>query len=304
MNTDTLNTFLAAVDAHPLLERLFFASTELAVLALAVVLAITVLRIRSPRACAMLWLIVLAKPIVTLAFGAVIPVFRLAPPEPMVSVETTPAIPPVSSTAVATQTWAGTGSVETFVPVETGYIASAPYPDAPAPEPARDWSASIPRALSALWFAGVALLALSTLIDRIRLHRFMARTVAPSSAAAASLHNCAQGLRLRQTPPLRVTTELESPAVVGWFRSAIVIPQWLNAPEHENALAWALRHELTHLKHRDPIANALRRLAQILFFFHPVTWWASRRWEAAVELACDRAVVRTDDDVTAYAEQL
>src|SRR5688572_9472933 len=97
MNTDTINTFLAAVDAHPLLERLFFASAELAVLAVAVALAIAVLRIRSPRACAMLWLIVLAKPIVTLAFGAVIPVLRLAPPEQIARVETTPELPPVSS---------------------------------------------------------------------------------------------------------------------------------------------------------------------------------------------------------------
>jgi beta-lactamase regulating signal transducer with metallopeptidase domain/thiol-disulfide isomerase/thioredoxin/protocatechuate 3,4-dioxygenase beta subunit len=306
MNTDTINTFLAAVDAHPLLERLFFASAELAVLAVAVAVAITLLRIRSPRACAMLWLIVLAKPIVTLAFGAVIPVFRLAPPEQIARVATTPELPPVSSVAVTPQTWVGniSGPAESFAPMESRYADTVSYPNAPTPEPVRDWSALLPRALSALWLAGVALLALSTLLDRIRLHRFMARTVAPSSATEATLHECAQGLRLRQTPPLHVTTELESPAVVGWFRSTIVIPQWLNEPEHETALAWALRHELTHLKHRDPIANALRRLAQILFFFHPVTWWASRRWEAAVELACDRAVVRTDDDVTAYAEQL
>ncbi len=298
MNTDTLNTFLAAMDAHPLLERLFFASAELAVLAVAVALAITVFRIRSPRACAMLWLIVLAKPIVTLTFGAVVPVLRLAPPEPIITAAPLPEAPPVRSEAMPQMS-----ALE---------LPPAPLPATPAKPAATaipvrtpiNWNVLTPRILASLWLAGVVLLLGSTLLDRIRLRRFIARTTSPSTHATTALAQGAASLQLRTVPPLRVTAELESPAVVGWFRSTIVIPQWLNAPENETALAWALRHELTHLKHRDPIANALRRLAQILFFFHPVTWWASRRWEAAVELACDRAVVRTDDDVTAYAEQL
>jgi beta-lactamase regulating signal transducer with metallopeptidase domain len=299
MNTaDTLNTFLAALDAHPLLERLFFASAELAVLAALVALAIAGLRIRSPRACAMLWLIVLAKPVVTLAFGAVVPVLRLAPPDPIVAATPLPEAPPLRSEAVPQ--------------VPALELPPAPLPATPVKpstiaipmRPPINWSALAPRILASLWLTGVVLLLGSTLLDRIRLRRFLARTTSPSAHASAALAEGAASLQLRTAPPLRMTTELESPAVVGWFRSTIVIPQWLNAPENETALAWALRHELTHLKHRDPIANALRRLAQILFFFHPVTWWASQRWEAAVELACDRAVVRTDDDVTAYAEQL
>jgi len=295
---DTLNTFVAALDAHPLLERLFFASAELAVLAVCVALAITALRIRSPRACAMLWLIVLAKPIVTLSFGAVVPVLRLAPPDPIIAAVPLPEAPPLHN--------------EAMPQMSAPELPPAPVPATPvkltaAAVPARtpiNWSALAPRMLASLWLAGVLLLLGSTLLDRIRLRHFLARTTSPSAHASAALAEGAASLQLRTVPPLRVTTELESPAVVGWFRSSIIIPQWINAPESESALAWALRHELTHLKHRDPIANALRRLAQILFFFHPVTWWASRRWEAAVELACDRAVVRTDDDVTAYAEQL
>lgn len=294
----TLNSFLAALDAHPLLERLFFASAELAVLAALVALAIAGLRIRSPRACAMLWLIVLAKPIVTLSFGAVVPVLRLAPPDPIIAAAPLPEAPPLHS--------------EAMPQMSAPELPPAPLPATPvkltaAAVPARtpiNWGALAPRILASLWLAGVAALLGSTLLDRIRLRRFLARTAPPSAHASTALAEGAASLPLRTPPPLRVTTELESPAVVGWFRSTIVIPQWLNAPENETALAWALRHELTHLKHRDPIANALRRLAQVLFFFHPVTWWASRRWEAAVELACDRAVVRTDDDVTAYAEQL
>jgi HEAT repeat protein len=35
-----------------------------------------------------------------------------------------------------------------------------------------------------------------------------------------------------------------------------------------------------------------------------VTWWASKQWQEAAELACDRAVVRTDHEVEDYAENL
>ena len=69
-------------------------------------------------------------------------------------------------------------------------------------------------------------------------------------------------------------------------------------------LSWSLRHELTHWKARDPWANALRRLFQILFFFHPAAWWAGKQWKEAMELACDRALVRSEHDVTEYVEEL
>ena len=46
-----------------LLQRLLFASVELAGLALVVVLMLRLARIRSPRLISLLWLVVLVKPI-------------------------------------------------------------------------------------------------------------------------------------------------------------------------------------------------------------------------------------------------
>ena len=89
--TNALGAFLAVIAGHPLLERLFFASVELAVLAVVVYAAIRVGRIRSARLASILWLLVLAKPLVSLAIGSPIPLVRMHIPEVAVVV---PALEP------------------------------------------------------------------------------------------------------------------------------------------------------------------------------------------------------------------
>ena len=79
--TNALGAFLTVVAAHPLLERLFFASVELAVLAVLVFAAIYIGRIRSARLASILWLLVLAKPLVSLAIGSPVPLVRMPVPE-------------------------------------------------------------------------------------------------------------------------------------------------------------------------------------------------------------------------------
>ena len=91
---------------------------------------------------------------------------------------------------------------------------------------------------------------------------------------------------------------------MGTFFNTILIPAWLTENARDGKLDWALRHELMHWKLRDPLAGLVRELALILFYFHPVAWWAGRQWKAAVEQACDRAIVTCDADSLDYAEQL
>ena len=84
----------------------------------------------------------------------------------------------------------------------------------------------------------------------------------------------------------------------------ILLPAWLVETGDGEQLDWALGHELTHRRMGDPWAGALREVVRILFFFHPVAWWAGRQWEEAAELACDRALVASEDDAVRYAERL
>jgi hypothetical protein len=67
---------------------------------------------------------------------------------------------------------------------------------------------------------------------------------------------------------------------------------------------WALRHEITHWRHRDPLAGLTLEIARIVFFFHPLVWWVGKQWKVATEIACDQALVGSSKDARQYAEQL
>ena len=161
-----------------------------------------------------------------------------------------------------------------------------------------------------LWLAGVAWGVGQTLLDQIRIARIRRSAAAPDEALARRFADLAIPLGLRKVPELCLTDTLESPALVGVVRPAVLLPKWMadlaNDADRNSVgrLDWVLRHELTHWKLNDPAALAVRRLAEIMLFFHPCVWWAGRRWEEAMELACDRALLATDRDAREYAEQL
>jgi hypothetical protein len=71
-----------------LVDRLFWATFEMAILASVVWMAFRLFRGLSPRARALLWLLVLVKPIVAPAFGAPVPIFRVSMEQPAPSQET------------------------------------------------------------------------------------------------------------------------------------------------------------------------------------------------------------------------
>ncbi|MBI3466212.1 MAG: hypothetical protein HY000_24625 [Planctomycetes bacterium] len=80
--SQALETFLSVVANQPLLARLFFASLEFAAFALILSLALRLGRWRSPRLASLLWLLVLAKPTLSLLLGSPLPISLLQAPLP------------------------------------------------------------------------------------------------------------------------------------------------------------------------------------------------------------------------------
>lgn len=93
------------------------------------------------------------------------------------------------------------------------------------------------------------------------------------------------------------------PAVAGVWRPWIVLPRWvLSLPERE--LGMVLLHEAEHVRARDThlLGGALALVA--LSAWNPVTWWQLRRLRAAMELDCDRRVLRREPDRACYGSSL
>ncbi len=93
------------------------------------------------------------------------------------------------------------------------------------------------------------------------------------------------------------------PAVVGITRSAIVLPEWiLHLPEPQ--LGLVLAHEEEHRSARDPALLAAAVALVAATAWNPVSWWMLRRLRHAIEIDCDRRVLRSTGSRRAYGESL
>jgi beta-lactamase regulating signal transducer with metallopeptidase domain len=265
--------------------RLLAASLELAVLAALVGISVRLGRLRSPRVLALLWLLVMVKPLVSLAAGPLVPAFTLdVPLREAMRIEQGMGLAPVAGGAAEPMTRLRRDLREIVLPLSS---------------PRR-----IADGFAALWAAGMVALVLFGIWDRLRLRRIVAAARPVSSSLKTRLMEVAARFGLTRAPRLLVTRDLESPALAGTLRPVILLPAWLADEGTPEQLDWALGHELMHWKLKDPLAGAARQALQTLFFFHPLAWWVGRRWEEAAERACDRALVASREEAVCYAERL
>jgi bla regulator protein BlaR1 len=133
-----------------------------------------------------------------------------------------------------------------------------------------------------------------------------------SSAATALvvLAGCEYGRRRRRAwrrisvagTPLLVARDA-GPATVGLLRPQIVVPEWLlrAAPE---TLQLVIAHERSHVEARDPRLLALGFAIAVLMPWNVLVWWQVHRLRLAIEVDCDRRVLRGGHDARRYARAL
>jgi len=80
------------------------------------------------------------------------------------------------------------------------------------------------------------------------------------------------------------------PAVVGFVKPAIVVPEWLFS-EDETVQRLVVLHEAEHVEAGDHLLLALAPLALVLAPWNPAFWFMVWRLRIAVEVDCDRRVL-------------
>ncbi|MCU0873445.1 MAG: M48 family metalloprotease [Pirellulaceae bacterium] len=168
----------------------------------------------------------------------------------------------------------------------TDRLASRPSPDRDALGPRPDWG----WLLATAWLAGTAGLLLRLAVGRWRLGRFCRNQV--SAADPAIQHRVRRlALRLGVARGVRVgqSQRLASPITCGWFRPVIVIPPTLGDEFNPAELDAMLAHEVAHVAAGDTAWQWLADLTAAGLWWHPLVWWARRRWRVAGEMAADEA---------------
>jgi beta-lactamase regulating signal transducer with metallopeptidase domain/thiol-disulfide isomerase/thioredoxin len=94
-------------------------------------------------------------------------------------------------------------------------------------------------------------------------------------------------LGLKRVPIAALCQRVSVPVVVGIVKPMILLPPALLCGLAPVQLAAILSHEIAHIRRYDLIVNLLQRIFEALLFFHPVTWWISRRIHIERENCCD-----------------
>jgi bla regulator protein BlaR1 len=96
---------------------------------------------------------------------------------------------------------------------------------------------------------------------------------------------------------------LATPFCWQFHQPYIVLPAFL-LKGHDKELNLIVRHELEHLFTGHPLQLFIQRVVEIVFWFHPMIWWASQQSSLAREFACDEAAVSEPSEIAAYLRSL
>lgn len=159
-------------------------------------------------------------------------------------------------------------------------------------------------AVSAGWTLGVTLFGALLLVGLWRTVRMRNRSVVIVDGEwPGMLTELRQRLGLSRSVELREHAESVVPLTWGIWRPVVLVPQV--AREWAEPMRRAvLLHELAHVQRGDVACQILGRLTCVLYWFHPLSWFALRQLRQEREQACDDAVVQSGEKASDYAEQL
>jgi beta-lactamase regulating signal transducer with metallopeptidase domain len=166
------------------------------------------------------------------------------------------------------------------------------------------WEQIVPW-LVASWFAGVIAFSIRLIGGWFAATRLRLTTASPAPPEwEQTLERLAQRIGVSRPVRLLLSDRVETPAVVGWLRPAILTPVAAFSGFPAGYLEALLAHELAHIRRHDFLVNVLQRTAEALLFYHPALWWVSKQIRIERELCCDDLAVAVSGDVLTYARAL
>jgi ankyrin repeat protein len=265
---------------NEVVRNLVAQSWQIALLTVAVAGITFALRNRSAHVRYLLWLIVLAKCLVPPLHPVPLRVLPQGVPETVSSVWSPSA-----------ENWEGSRSLDEAAPRPA--ISPPPVPSpSPAGPPHEVHRLSTSDWLGIAWALGAWAYLLLNLLRALRGHCWIRRSRRPLPAQIqAETENLLQAYGTRRTPPLWMIEGVGQPFVWGLVRGSIYVPPGFLTIESPQQRRDILAHELGHVLRYDAAVNSLQVVAQGLFWFHPLVWWANKKTRQEREKVCDEMAV-------------
>ena len=105
-----------------------------------------------------------------------------------------------------------------------------------------------------------------------------------------------------ESVPVMRSSRLREPGVTGVLRPVLLLPDGITDRLTPEQLQAILAHEIGHVRRRDNLTGAIHKLAETVFWFHPLVWWIGKRLLEERERACDEKVVQMGHAPQTYAQ--
>ena len=271
-----------------LVAHLWQMSLELTILAGIVLVALHVLRVKSPVLRHLFWSLLLAKPLVMFLVASPLTLYGLLLP-PMESISLTEALPPIQKETLPSQPPAQILSMPDVSP-----SSETPQPEAPPLWRQIDRYGLV----FAMWAFMAAILG-SRLLVGCAYVACLRRTASTQRKGILADLLTEAGKLLHTHRRLRIATTgiCHGPVLAGIFRPLILLPDSMAKALTPNQLKLIITHELAHARRWDNLVLLIQRCAETLFFFHPVVWFCGwimppvRRRLPATTLCCRPAAI-------------
>jgi beta-lactamase regulating signal transducer with metallopeptidase domain/Flp pilus assembly secretin CpaC len=125
----------------------------------------------------------------------------------------------------------------------------------------------------------------------LRVKRLINQTALPPSDLEIRFEELKQQFRLRERTRLRISDEIEVPAMAGLLSPVVILPSWCCHELDNEQLEMVFTHELVHIQRRDGLIQLVAHLIVVLHWFNPLTRTAARFIDSNRELSCDRRVI-------------
>jgi len=137
-----------------------------------------------------------------------------------------------------------------------------------------------------LWFAVAVLILFSQMLSYAVLRSRLTRwSLCPTQDIVSLAEEL--GGRSAKRCSIQISSQVQSPLLVGVIRPVIFLPPGLS----ERQIKTALSHELEHLKRCDIPMRIIIFLANAVHWFNPLVWLIAREADSDMESACDSAVL-------------
>jgi beta-lactamase regulating signal transducer with metallopeptidase domain len=156
-----------------------------------------------------------------------------------------------------------------------------------------------------IYLAGIALMSVYFVLSYSKLFRAKTRNLKqmpdkwlPTVSSARARSGISKKISVYLSPNVTV------PLVAGFFKPVVLLPLAISASLSIQEVENILLHEFYHIRCKDHYVNAMQYVLEILFFYHPFTWWISQTLRSQRESKVDEWVVEQTNNPLKYAQTL